>query len=328
MRKSPTKKYTAEEKLREDIKDGGITLVLGSGINGKILPDWKKLLSLAKKSMEKTVPGKETDVLSLMRSFEQLGYRNLGEYTATKVFVKKFKQALYKCYKDNPGKAKTLKAIANVLFEDTLSECPKIRRVITFNVDSLLEESILLRNRNQGSDDSRVTLHPITQWYQAAMHHTPSIDIYHLHGFLPSSQYKEEAPKLIGFQETPDGLIFGDDQYWDMTSRPSSLPNVIMLNALHDSHCVFIGLSMKDPNIARWLALRANEIKASKWAQSGGRADHLGDLLTRHYWFQAKPDPLTKVWLKSRGVRTIALKKWDDFEEVFKSVFKETDSKK
>jgi hypothetical protein len=100
-----------------------------------------------------------------------------------------------------------------------------------------------------------------------------------------------------------------------------------MLNALHDSHCFFIGLSMKDPNISRWLALRANEIKASKRAQTG-RSDHLGDLLTRHYWFEKEPDSLTTFWLKSRGVRTIALDDWKKFSAVFKSAFNPGNHKK
>ena len=129
--------------------------------------------------------------------------------------------------------------------------------------------------------------HPITQWYQSAKHYQHSVDIYHLHGFLPSEHYRQMS-KHSDFEETSDALVFGDDEYWDMTSRPSSLPNVMMMNALHDSHCVFIGLSMTDPNIARWLALRANEIKASKRSQKA-KKNNFGGLLSRHYWIEADP---------------------------------------
>ena len=218
----------------------------------------------------------------------------------------------------SPDDAKSLKAIGDVIIKDRESGCPRIRRVITLNIDSLLEEYIL----GQGGIQS----HPITHWYQSAMHYHPSIDIYHLHGFLPSESYNRTVGHLKKFQATPGSLVFGDDEYWDMTSRPSSLPNVVMMNALHDSHCVFIGLSMKDPNIARWLALRTNEIKNSKRNQTGNLKT-ITQLLSKHYWFEKYPDQLTAYWLKSRGVRTISMDTWNDFPDIFRGIFNPSEIK-
>ncbi|MDD2599766.1 MAG: SIR2 family protein [Kiritimatiellae bacterium] len=319
---------SAYEILRQDIKDGGITLVLGSGINGKFVPDWERLLE--KVCGELDLPC-QIDVLTTLRAFEQ---KRENDNAA---FAEIIHNALYDDYTDSSlERAKSLKAIGDVLIKDRQLDIPKIRRVITFNVDSLLEE-YLLKFSNKEND---VVPHPITQWYQAAMHYKPGIDIYHLHGFMPSEHLKkfvEKKPIKQKYYESSKDVVFGDDEYWDMTSSPASLPNVVMLNALHDSHCIFIGLSMNDPNIARWLALRANEIKESKRIQPMGD-DGTDNLLTRHYWFESDPASankgsksercmkikqfkLKKSWLKSRGVRTVELGNWEEFPDKFLSVF-------
>lgn len=319
------------EILKRDIKDGGITLVLGSGINGKFVPDWEELLE--KVCGELDLP-RQIDVLTTLRAFEKKRGNN------NEAFAKIIHSALYDGYaEDSLEKAKTLKTIGDVLIRDRQLDIPKIRRVITFNVDSLLEE-YLLKFSNEEKD---VVPHPITQWYQAATHYKPGIDIYHLHGFVPSDNLKKFVEKKDiqqKYYESSKDVVFGDDEYWDMTSSPASLPNVVMLNALHDSHCIFIGLSMNDPNIARWLALRANEIKESKRMQSKGNQE-TDDLLTRHYWFESDPAKaskgskserclkikqfkLKKSWLKLRGVRTVELGNWDEFPEKFLPVFSST----
>ncbi len=339
MSEAGAKKLTTEEKLKEDIKDGGITLVLGAGINsGSGLPDWNKLLSkLGSVGFEP----KEKDALSMLKTFEQLGYQKPGGYTKTKNSVASLKQQLYSKYYNSKPKPKisTLEVIGQEIIKDRTDGIPKIRRVITLNVDSLLEEYILKEGAH-----SKIYPHPITQWYQSAVHVKNRIDIYHLHGFLPTKQYKRKVGHLSDYHDAPESLVFGDDEYWDMTSRPSSLPNVVMMNALHDSHCVFIGLSMTDPNIARWLALRANEIKASKRSQKA-KKNNFGGLLSRHYWIEADPSKsnddnpegklektkqfeLTKFWLKSRGVRTIRLNKWKDFSAMFEAVFQNAEAKR
>ena len=217
--------------------------------------------------------------------------------------------------------SKTLKTIGDVLVNDRCSNFPKIRRVITFNVDSLLEEYLLKESILKHPKGEKMgEPHPITQWYQSSVHTKQFVDIYHLHGFLPSNHYNPR--NAAKYHQGSEDIVFGDDEYWDMTASPTSLPNLVMLNALHDSHCIFIGLSMNDPNIARWLALRANEIKKSK-KKSSASTKGLSKLLNRHYWFGSRPDEITTSWLKSRGVRTVEMSDWEDFPDTFNKIFKD-----
>jgi len=52
-------------------------------------------------------------------------------------------------------------------------------------------------------------------------------------------------------------LVFTDLQYWSSSARASSFANRIMSAALSEGQCLFIGVSMKDTNLLRWLALRS-----------------------------------------------------------------------
>ena len=316
------------KSLESDIKDGGITLVLGSGINGELIPTWKDLLSKMCEKRNCEIPpvcknhcdtreNAECDIFQFLRVFEQIGYKQRGGYTQAGNFKTTLKDTLYAIYKpENLDGSKTLKTIGDVLINDRCSNFPKIRRVITFNVDSLLEEYLIKHTK----EEKMVAPHPITQWYQASVHTKQFVDIYHLHGFLPSNHYNPR--NAAKYHQGSEGIVFGDDEYWDMTASPTSLPNLVMLNALHDSHCIFIGLSMNDPNIARWLALRANEIIKSKKTSSGSTKG-LSKLLNRHYWFGSCPDELTTSWLKSRGVRTVEMSAWEDFSDTFNKIFKD-----
>ena len=55
-------------------------------------------------------------------------------------------------------------------------------------------------------------------------------------GFIPS-----DAKLSRNYAHT---LVFTDSQYWATTTSLLSLPNTIMGSALHDSTCIFVGLSM------------------------------------------------------------------------------------
>src|SRR5215468_3452489 len=50
--------------------------------------------------------------------------------------------------------------------------------------------------------------------------------------------------------------VFTDSQYWSTSATTTSFANRVMASALSEGQCVFIGLSMTDINLLRWLALR------------------------------------------------------------------------
>ena len=66
--------------------------------------------------------------------------------------------------------------------------------------------------------------------------------IYHVHGFLPKSGEVDDAI-----------LVFSEQSYHSQFIDPYSWSNIIQLTTYLSNICLFIGLSLSDPNLRRLL---------------------------------------------------------------------------
>jgi hypothetical protein len=69
--------------------------------------------------------------------------------------------------------------------------------------------------------------------------------IFHPHGFLPRGTYSRDFSK--------EPIILSEDDYHELYAAPYSWPNVIQLNMLISFNVLFVGCSLKDPNLRRLL---------------------------------------------------------------------------
>src|SRR5262249_19936587 len=151
------------------------------------------------------------------------------------------------------------------------------------------------------------------------------IPVYHVHGFVPSNHIARHGRHFDHM------LVFTDTQYWATAGSTASFANRILSTALGEGRCVFIGLSMTDINILRWLALRA--IERDRDGQQTGKGEE-AELQTRfldlgfqrHYWVRpASNDPTGFVseFLDLRGVTGVDIKNWDggDFRGLMEACF-------
>jgi hypothetical protein len=190
----------------------------------------------------------------------------------------------------------------------------RIARVVTFNADDMLE-----RATNALADESEVVLWPIVRGSERPLRKQPAIPVYHAHGFLPSDRE--------GRKDAPESLVFTDLQYWNTVAEPTTFANRTLAHALHDGPCIFLGLSMTDVNLARWLALRTIEITEAKARQFEGetkakRDQATRDALVQHYWVRptvnandpnaSRAPDLVSEWLHRRGVKTVEISSWRD----------------
>lgn len=74
------------------------------------------------------------------------------------------------------------------------------------------------------------------------------LNIYHVHGYLPSE-----------FTDVPDepNLIFSEEDYHRVYRDAYSWSNLTQLNALRENTGLFIGCSLTDPNLRRLLDVAA-----------------------------------------------------------------------
>ena len=233
-------------------------------------------------------------------------------------------EAMYRDVKKPSGP--TLDTLARLLVHDQARASREIVRVITFNADDLLERAANARGHAKAAPIvwpiSRESAHIRRE---RGLGGRPPIPVYHVHGFLPGD------PRA--YRDAPDCLVFTDEQYWATVASPTSFPNRVLMQALHDSHCVFVGLSMTDVNLARWLGVRRHLFAEDKAHQphddATKRRRSFDDALRRHTFVRtAANDPekardaaFLSAWLGRRGVDTHELTGWGEpFDQLIRSV--------
>ena len=79
------------------------------------------------------------------------------------------------------------------------------------------------------------------------------MDIYHVHGLLPYDRYTER--KYL------DSLVFTEEEYYYLYNNPYSWNIAKQLHDFKFNVCVFIGISLTDPDMKRLLELAKNYLK-------------------------------------------------------------------
>jgi hypothetical protein len=239
---------------------GGITLIIGAGVSmPRGIPDWN---ALAHAVWQQALPDQPdpwsrnagsspSDIPQFLPIAFELAYKRLGE----PAFLELLRRELYKNAKFPITEPRfgisdeSLAVIGRLLVaEHKRPEGRRIAAVITLNADDFIEQAV---TRVAGHRDM-VSSAGITATVTRSTHRIirPSyIPIYHVHGFLPSDRWiADSGPRRM--------LVFTDLQYWGTSATASSFANRIVSTALSETRCIFIGVSMKDVNLLRWLALR------------------------------------------------------------------------
>ena len=251
------------------LKSGRLTLVCGAGVSvGAGIPVWNELLlKLLESMIERLSKDHSLDLGS--NAAEEFNKRHgassliLGKYLKNnlgKDFGKKVRDALYAA---KPTTCGLIDAIVDV--SRPQRDGKPLDSIVTFNFDGLIEENLSAAN---------VLNRAI---YTEAIKHDPNeLPVYHVHGYLP------RAGKI------PDDtdIVFSEDAYHSQFIDPFSWSNLIQLNKLTQNTCLFVGVSLTDPNLRRLLdvAWRKNPDKSvshyivKKIPRFGAADDVLDDL--------------------------------------------------
>jgi hypothetical protein len=115
--------------------------------------------------------------------------------------------------------------------------------IITYNYDTNLEYLLKKRSLRYTTiydDNSFVTKDSIC-------------DIYHVHGLLPYDRYDQK--------KFTDSLIFNESDYYYLYNNPYSWNIAKQLHDFKFHSCLFIGISLTDPDMKRLLELASNYMK-------------------------------------------------------------------
>ncbi len=243
--------HDAQDARRAALKDAfrgqGVALVLGAGVSfGSGVPLWSGLVSrlvltvvssklepgnpIAKeylpfvRALEACLPADALITASYVRArlSEMMGGGPVDEA--------RFAQALHAAlYQTATGPSLLHRALA-ALVKDARGG-KGVREVLTYNFDDLFEEALAAAG---------------CEFEVVARGERPSgrgVPVMHPHGILPKA----------GASALDARVVFAEGHYHDEFASPHSWSNVVQLNAFSQLRCVFVGLSMTDPNIRRLL---------------------------------------------------------------------------
>lgn len=181
--------------------------------------------------------------------------------------------------------------------------------VLTFNADTFLETYIDLFLRREHYKGPGTHGHPI--YYFVSITHPIStggnkIPIIHCHGSI-SPQFSDDKKPY----DSRHRLVFLEDEYLSTNSSGASWPETVFHYHAQSTKLAFVGMSMSDSNIRRWM----NSIKQEKQKDSVIHKGSHNQINPEHIWVNPKPKSKSKqeLLLVSQihlGVRPAWIKEW------------------
>jgi SIR2-like protein len=319
--------------LRDRYDRKGLVLVLGAGVSlGSGLPTWDDLLKRVSIELsgdeggiayESVTHGHGVPLPVIASVLEERS----GEREA---FVERVREALYHDFRFFPEGVTpanrpeflehmrhsnpTLCAVAAMC----ASPCARgsgfavnarIHSVVTFNLDYLMQAYVRAR---YGARLLRTI-------ERSSAGPTPSkLSIYHLHGLLRFDRGARDSSK------ENNAVVLTEQDYYDFFNRPTGLFTYTFLHLLRESHCLFIGLSMKDENMRRLLHFsKAERLRGLEG--EGVRGSELVRKTRRHYALlkheDGAHDPVVEESLLALGTELVWVDRFEDIPERLRSVY-------
>jgi hypothetical protein len=133
------------------------------------------------------------------------------------------------------------------------------------------------------------------------------------HGLLPiSAKIKHQKKRLGGISK----LVFAETAYLQLSNSSFSWQSSSFLDVCAKRRVLFIGVSLSDPNMRRWLSWLYENRVSELSAFSGKKVIDS----TNHYWINKWPgDHIEASWIESAvshlGVRLVWLNEWTELEQ-------------
>lgn len=249
------------EQLRKQYEHDNVVLFLGAGasVDAKIAT-WDTLISelfisLVNKELGEKQPGKDELEVLKENFMKQNGNSPLLQTRLLKNGFKNDKDSDFReivreiLYKGAEDSSLLLEEIGQLC----IPERGKlgILSIINYNFDDLVERTL---------KRLRVKYHSI--YGEGMISKEVELGIYHVHGFLPLE--KDDYDNLEKSQ-----LVFSEEDYHKLMLDSYNWANISQLTYMMNNTCLFIGLSMTDPNLRRML-----DIAAQKRAESDEESHH------------------------------------------------------
>lgn len=187
------------------------------------------------------------------------------------------------------AKTNIMKAISNLARPNRTGW--RLESIITFNFDDVIENALSINNIKYCSI-----------WKEEQEYDANALPIYHVHGFLPQNSRRDNP-----------NLVFSEESYHSQFIDPYSWSNLAQLTTYSSNVCLFVGLSLSDPNLRRLLDISCRRNPKCK-----------------HYIIECKPknnDDVSEVTTmlfeqdaNSLGLNVIWCSDYSDIPEILKRI--------
>ena len=210
-----------------------ITVVCGAGVSKQ--PSWNLLLN---SMIDKYLLDSGYNSDKRKRILENIDVSGLEKAQFLQNVLKKdfFKILGYELYNGTNTTETTIKAVA-----EFCNCCQFIQSVITYNFDLILEEYLkdIKCRYTSICDKNKNTI-------------AKGLPIYHVHGILDKKYSNKNYD-----------LVFCEKSYHTQYSEPYSWSNLLQLEKFSNTLCIFVGISLTDPNMRRLLDIAHRNRKNS-----------------------------------------------------------------
>jgi hypothetical protein len=344
----PTESFDATEPSRRNLlKAGEWSICIGAGMSNALMPDWNTISQrMLSKAYGNPVDKDEIELLrkNLGWSLDSLLQHALNTYQLAGRTLENFNDdlaaelygtllsaasaygvdtALTKLlsnpYSRDPTVMLSIESFLTAQFgQSSLMQLARLLlhakassrnpiSVLTFNADVLLHVALTLlqiREAFSTSGDLSPDFH-YRALYRCTDRPNGKIPIHHIHGSITPESANREAR---------DKLVFPESSYSQLASSVYAWPQTVFLSTAQSSRMVFVGLSMSDPNIRRWLS----------WCDGYRRAEISQRGATPlfscpHIWITTRSTDwriqrTKETGLLHLGVRTAFIPSWDALE--------------
>jgi len=207
--------------------------------------------------------------------------------------------------------------LAKVVWES--SKCYKgPKEILSFNaetlmyalINSFIYEDHLAQRKSRGDRPKRL-LDFINR--SISTKRTGRIQYIFNHGLLPIPNYEKKV-----LQWAADKLVFKEEKYLQLANMSFTWQASEFINICSSRPVVFIGVSLSDSNMRRWLTW-VQENRRNEIASAGGNQR----TSTRHFWITKAPEQdMQKGWLEAcvfhLGIRVLWITEWTEVGNILR----------
>ena len=201
-------------------RHGLLSVFVGAGVSQSCgLPGWQTLVA---RLTDRVPTSKRRFDLDSIKELDLVTRTRIVRELLGKSFAYEVAESLYA---EMHTVSKTVSAIATL----------GVDRICSYNFDDILEEAMTIEGIG----------HKSVSPGQHVNNNYPGVIVYHIHGMLPSGASPEDCKDIeIVLDETDFNRLYSDPYSW---------ANLVQLSMLISGSCLFIGCSMRDPNLRRLL---------------------------------------------------------------------------